>query len=311
LGFDSLSKASSWLAENVPDHAFGLIVDPHTVMEPIQSRIAGEACLPKMERLYKLKLSTIGEAMAMTSFKNKVPQYLSTGSHHKVVRMDESNFNCVLNWSDWDEAESGFRAKLDEELIVFKSSHQERIDEVYKAETQAYNLAVLSLTESISFIESFMKFIDDYMKHLTQAKFGVKKAFHVTTCLAKGMWMALAEPRNDVMKMIKMGNLPQIGSTIFWANLRSLDRAMSIKRNGFKNDPIVSGELVNVLAVNTGIETIEVLETKVKDLQGELGQAKANATASTKAATSASNKADENKTRLEAFKKRLDKVERA
>jgi hypothetical protein len=63
--------------------------------------------------------------------------------------------------------------------------------------------------------------------------------------------------------------------------------------------------------MDTGIETIEVLETKVKDLQGELGQAKANATASTKAVTSPSNKADKNKTRLEAFKKRLEKVERA
>jgi hypothetical protein len=41
---------------------------------------------------------------------------------------------------------------------------------------------------------------------------------------------------------------------------------MSIKKNGLKNDPIVSGELVKFLAVNTGIETIEVLETKVKDL---------------------------------------------
>jgi hypothetical protein len=51
--------------------------------------------------------------------------------------MDKSNFNCVPNWSNWDEAKSGFRAKLDEELIVFKSSHQERIDEVYEAETRA------------------------------------------------------------------------------------------------------------------------------------------------------------------------------
>jgi hypothetical protein len=56
----------------------------------------------------------------------------------------------------------------------------------------------------ISFIEGFMKFIDDYMKHLTQAKFGVKKAFHVMTRLAKGMWIPLAEPRNGVMKMFKM-----------------------------------------------------------------------------------------------------------
>jgi hypothetical protein len=78
LGFVCLGKASSWWAENVPDHAFGLIVDPHTVMEHIQLSIAGEACLPKMERLYKLKLLTIGEAMAMTSFENKVPGDLIT-----------------------------------------------------------------------------------------------------------------------------------------------------------------------------------------------------------------------------------------
>jgi hypothetical protein len=124
------------------------------------------------------------------------------------------------------------------------------------------------------------------------------------------MWIALAEPRNGVMKTFKAGNTQQIGSVVFWANLRSLDRAMSIKKNEYKNDPIVSGELVKFLAVNTGIETIEVLETKVKDLQGKLGQSKANAAAATKAATSASNKAEENKTRLEAFKKRLEKVER-
>jgi allophanate hydrolase subunit 2 len=86
---------------------------------------------------------------------------------------------------------------------------------------------------------------------------------------------------------------------------------MSIKKNGLKNDSIVSGELVKYLAVNTGIETIEVLETKVKDLQGELGQSKANDAAATKAATSASNKAAENKTHLRIFKKRLEKVERA
>jgi hypothetical protein len=53
-----------------------------------------------MERLYKLKLSTTGKALAMTSLENKLPSYFSTGSHHKVVCMDKSNFNCVANWSN-------------------------------------------------------------------------------------------------------------------------------------------------------------------------------------------------------------------
>jgi hypothetical protein len=99
-------------------------------------------------------------------------------------------------------------------LVLFKSSHQERIDEFYEAETGASKLAVLSLTKSISFIKVFMKFIDDYMKHLTQPKFEVKKVFHVTTRLAKGMWIALAKPRNGVMRMFKAGNLWQIRSSM-------------------------------------------------------------------------------------------------
>jgi hypothetical protein len=60
-----------------------------------------------------------------------------------------------------------------------------------------------------------MKFIDDYIKHLTQAKFGVKKAFHLTTRLTKSMWMALAEPRNGVMKTFKGRTSQQIRSVVF------------------------------------------------------------------------------------------------
>jgi hypothetical protein len=89
------------------------------------------------------------------------------------------------------------------------SSHQESVDEAYKPETRAYNLAVLSFIESISFIEGFVRFIDDYMKHLTQAKSGV------TTRLPKSMWIALAEPRNGVMKTFNAGKTQQIGQLFF------------------------------------------------------------------------------------------------
>jgi hypothetical protein len=48
LGLDTLPKAIAWLAENFPNHKFGLIVDPHMMEEHIQSSISGEECLPKM-----------------------------------------------------------------------------------------------------------------------------------------------------------------------------------------------------------------------------------------------------------------------
>jgi hypothetical protein len=55
-------------------------------------------------------------------------------------------------------------------------------------------MATLSLMEFISFVEGFVKFVDAYnMKHLTQAKFGVRKTFHISTHLDLHMWMAIAK----------------------------------------------------------------------------------------------------------------------
>jgi hypothetical protein len=197
---------------------------------------------------------------------------------------------------------------LDSELVIFKNSHQENIDEAYERGSRAYNVATLSLTESVSFVEGFVKFVDAYMKHLTQAKFGTKKAFHITTRLGIRMWSAIAEPRNGVIKMFKAGDVDQIGSSIFWASIRSLDLGMSIKRNGFKDDPLVSSELIKFLAVNTGIESIECLENKVAALQCDLAETKRSAVAASKAATSGANKIDELKSALAVLAKRFDKT---
>jgi hypothetical protein len=79
-----------WLT--FPDHAFELIVKLHTIMVHIQSSISGEECLPKMEKLYTLKLSMICQGLAMTSFENKISHYLTSGAAHKVIRMEESRF---------------------------------------------------------------------------------------------------------------------------------------------------------------------------------------------------------------------------
>jgi hypothetical protein len=54
-------------------------------------------------------------------------------------------------------------------------------------------------------------FMDNCTKHLTQAKSGIKKAFHVITGRAKWIWMTPAEPCNGVLK------IAQTRSSIFWA----------------------------------------------------------------------------------------------
>ena len=68
-------------------------------------------------------------------------------------------------------------------------------------------------------IKALVKFIDDFVKHLTTAKFSFKKAFHVTSCLAKRILTKMYEPRQGILKSFKTGNLKQTAGSIFWATI--------------------------------------------------------------------------------------------
>ena len=121
---------------------------------------------------------------------------------------------------------------------------------------------------------------------------------------------ALAQPRNGILKKLKTSNPRQMGQVIFWSSLRSLGLAVGIKRNGFKNDPRVAGELVKFLAVNTGFESIKNLQAQVASLQEDLVTARRDTAAATKSAASASNKADKALKQSNALVKRVEKLKK-
>jgi hypothetical protein len=61
--------------------------------------------------------------------------------------------------------------------------------------------------------------MDDFVKHLTTAKFSVKKAFHVTSRLAKRILTEMYVPRQGILKTFKAGNLAHTSASIFWATI--------------------------------------------------------------------------------------------
>ena len=70
-------------------------------------------------------------------------------------------------------------------MEIFNNSHCLEIENTLDQESQVYAIACLALSDSVSIVKAMIKFIDDFVKHLTTAKFSFKKAFHVTTCLLK------------------------------------------------------------------------------------------------------------------------------
>jgi hypothetical protein len=151
--------------------------------------------------------------------------------------------------------------------------------------------------------------MDEYYKQLTRGKFGSKKAWHVTTRLAKRLLVEVVAPRVGVVKALHAGDLTQIARTIFWASLRSLDIMERIQGNHFKNDSLVSSELVKFLAINTGFEAIESLTKSVADNKESIEKVTKLSVSADKEAGATANKADEGKRSLDAALERNVKIE--
>ena len=172
-----------------------------------------------------------------------------------------------------------------------------------------YAIACLALSNSVSIVEALIQFIDNFVKHLTTAKFSQKKALHVTSRLAKRILTEMFEPCQGVLKSFKSGNLEQTSASIFWASIRSLDIGLGFKRTGMENLHIVSSELVKFLLVNTGYESISGLESKVATLESQATKLQKSAKNAKKSAITSSNKADDLQKVCDALVKRITKLE--
>jgi hypothetical protein len=82
------------------------------------------------------------------------------------------------------------------------------------------------------------------------------------------------------------------------------------KRNGFKDDPSVSAELVKFMAVNTGFELLDSVAAKVKSMDLEIVAAKKEMLLAVKTAAAAGNKTDELKKLVDLLVKRVVKLEK-
>jgi hypothetical protein len=310
LGFRSSKESSAWLVTHMPEHHCGLLVDVHIVMEHIQSSITGTDTINMLEKLFKLKLQTLADGMAMKSYERKIPRFFSQSSVHRVIKHDDSHFESIATYEEWDTPVSGYRARLKEELVTFRAAHLGNIDETLERDSMIYAVANMALTDAIGWMEGFIVFIDDYYRELSKARFGTKKAWHVTTRLGRRMLLEISMPRNGVQNSFQPGKNDQICQRIVWSVFKCQDIMARYKRHNYKDDPTVGSELVKFLAVNSGYEVLDSLKVDMVDVKVDLATVKKDIQVAIKAASSASNKADEGKKAHDALLKRLVKLEK-
>jgi hypothetical protein len=310
LGFIKPPDAHSWLEKELPRHPAGLIVDAHMVFERVFYNMDNTDTLARLQQCYKIKVTTIADGVAITSFDSKIPKFFSRSHGHRVVKTDGSFLDAITSYQDWDDPGTGYRLRLQEELANFEDIHGTHLEEYFAYETgQGYSISRLALTESMGWIEGFITFIDTYYRELTKAKFGSAKAWHVTTRLAKKVLDDVGTTRQSAQGGFEAGNAVKICQKIVWAVLKAHDVMADYKRLSFKNHPSVATELVKFLAINTSFESIEKLVTQTKDLEAAVSELKRQVVAAVKKSDSSANKADEVKKQCDLLAKRVAKLE--
>jgi hypothetical protein len=162
LCFQSTAGSNVWMEANLPEHLSGLIFDVHTVLEHVHFELEGTDTIAVMERLYKIKVLTIANRIAMMSLGGKTPKYFSNSQGHKVSALDASYFDTIVSHAEWADVAIRFEIRLQETLAQFQQLHGSYIDQGVEIGLKVHTLAHAALTESCTWIVSFIHFIDEY-----------------------------------------------------------------------------------------------------------------------------------------------------
>ena len=309
VAFPSKAESDAWLELHMPTGNFGYLIDFHTLMEHIHHAISGVDSLKQLQNVYKLKLSTIAEALAVTSFEVSSPRFLSATGSHTVIDNETSYFTHIKSYKSWNDPSSGFKYRWKKEMERFRRGHLHTIKEKLSIRNPLYNLATSSLSESIAWTTGLINYVDITFEEYSSGKFGIAKAWHITTKLATALMLEVSKPREGALHSFRAGDGDAIGKVIFYASLRSLDVMGEISAMDYTDSPVVSTELVKFLSQNTAVESVDKLVVTAAELTTNVRLLTTDMAGTKKSINSVGNVSDELKKALENVRKRIDKLE--
>jgi len=312
LGFRNKQDCDAWVESNHPGTDFGLVMDFHLVMAHVHNAITGVNLVDTLSRAYKMKLSNTHQAVALVSYETRIPKYfMASSSGYSIVHKDSSYFSAIKSWDDWDLPNDGFRDRLDKFLADFEEGFSRDLDSAIEPNSLFHTVASKALSNSVHWVRALMKFMDDTYNEYHRAHYSGKTAWYITTRLAKSLIEFIGTPRNTIHNTFRIDFPEEISKSMFFAATQSLDRMSEVSSKGFKNSPIVMGELTKFLALNSNYELVGKLHTKISGIQTSQEQLEKEVAASVKSSSTLASKFDQQlKKPLDLLIKRVEKLER-
>lgn len=202
LGFKRYSDACNWLKKNCPHDIFGFMSDVHVILEVLNVEMGNSISnnpnvdsIKHRADLVKLNLSTDWERFTITSFDRSVPRLFLSNAKFTIVRNDVSYFDTVTSWNDWKDSEMEFRVRITQALKIHKETMEDYLRNTLSESHPLFRIAYESLLASTSWIEELLRYIDGTYEEYVESKFSSKKAWNITTRLAKALLLDIAHPR--------------------------------------------------------------------------------------------------------------------
>ena len=148
-----------------------------------------------------------------------MPRFFTSTGNHTVIDNHESYFSQIKTFKEWNNPNSGFKLRLKKELERFRRSHLSTIRETLSVRSPVYQLATSSLTESISWANGLINYIDLTYEEYAAGKFGTAKSWHVTTKLASALIKEVNKPREGSLNSFEAGNAQSMSKVIFYSRL--------------------------------------------------------------------------------------------
>ena len=280
LGLKSIQDCQMWIRKNFSCHRYGLIMDPLLMLDRIcgnDDAVNKANQFKTWESQIKLKISTGAEAAALQAVSFKRPRLFHAGKTAMVSERNKSKLSQLANYAAWKSGGEGVRNYVVRQMNLLYSTLSDEISYALGDDqnfVKANTLALRSLNDTVTFITQLMNYIDMiYDRLLNSSKFTSEQAWSLTTQILDRICEELYAPKEGVGGAMTIEDPESVCCHILWACFKTHDVMSGYIDKNFENHPAVSAEYVKFLAMNSGVEKVEKIESQVNGMTEKLVKA--------------------------------------
>ena len=308
---DDVTSALAFTSQHFTNNSYGLLFDVSVLCEWLveDSFKDQDTMLNSMKKRHDLKIHTQADAKCLYAFEVGMPRLFFNGA----VAPDRKNpcyFTSMKSYNEWCAPGTGIKARIMSNLAYVDHMMSETINKQLRGNETARALAITMLATSLSWMNNFLRFIDEKMNELTvDAKFPVPAAFSLTTMCGRRILKDCIDAHEGVHNSMVIGNGNATCAAILYGALRCHDVMKEFNDVNFKNHAAVTSEHVKFLATHSGSDSMKGLEDKMKTMEESVKTLGKTVRDQGSKADTASNNVDLLKPRVTSLEKRVKNVE--